>query len=443
MQLSENTNGQPHHATWRFWSTTESIQCEVPSVTAIVETIVAVPLYWWVTLRFGTLLPLLISVVVAPLVLLRSEQSVAVGARWFLQCEEVGDHHLPIWLAAGVSAAISLTILYIFLPPFIESMPPNYSRILAAGIFGAFVFGVPLLLLIFSIRFFATLSHVRTGLKMLPGNFRRLCLCTSPYQLPELIPGLEGNSYTAFSFHSWITPTVGDLLFIIRPSWSFGYLKNASLKLPLCLGGFLGLGVIFLPSWLYRLTLKSTAWFWWPLAFLGDDLKKARDPEQFHLDVMCSLWARTTFVMSCISVVVFLVTNLALSGAIFEGNPLLTPLGYLLLLHWPVPPWQACAVIGSVLSVAVVFMLDKAMRKYELARKRQDSALQRNLERSLGWIERLARLRLMFLVVFWLLVGTHTVLYVNSQHCWLSLSPEWQDWARYIYGNRVPTNCST
>jgi hypothetical protein len=63
-----------------------------------------------------------------------------------------------------------------------------------------------------------------------------------------------------------------------------------------------------------------------------------------------------------------------------------------------------------VLSVAVVFMLDKAIRKYELARKRQDSELQRKLERSLGWIEILARLRL----VFWLFVGLHTILYVSQ-----------------------------
>jgi hypothetical protein len=66
-----------------FWSTRDSIDNEIPSVSAIIETIVAVPIYWWVAIYFETYLPLLISVAVAPLVLLRSDQSVARGAMWF------------------------------------------------------------------------------------------------------------------------------------------------------------------------------------------------------------------------------------------------------------------------------------------------------------------------------------------------------------------------
>jgi hypothetical protein len=73
--------------TWCIWSTAESVQNDVPSVTAILETIIAVPLYWRIALRVGMLLPLLISVAIAPLVLLRSEQSVLLGTRWFLKFE--------------------------------------------------------------------------------------------------------------------------------------------------------------------------------------------------------------------------------------------------------------------------------------------------------------------------------------------------------------------
>jgi hypothetical protein len=106
MQLSESTNDQPQHVRWRFWSTKESIEADIPSIAAIVETVVAVPLYWWITLKFGTLLPLLISVVVAPLVLLRSDQSVALGARWALQLGEfVENHHIGRRVILGVLVA--------------------------------------------------------------------------------------------------------------------------------------------------------------------------------------------------------------------------------------------------------------------------------------------------------------------------------------------------
>lgn len=35
--------------------------------------------------------------------------------------------------------------------------------------------------------------------------------------------------------------------------------------------------ILFLPAWLYRVTLKSTAWFWWPLAYLGGPLPRVKN----------------------------------------------------------------------------------------------------------------------------------------------------------------------
>ena len=70
-------------ANWILFSTRESIDTNVLSVTAIVETLIAIPAFWWTTIEYQTYLPLIISVAVAPLVLLRSEQSVALGVRWY------------------------------------------------------------------------------------------------------------------------------------------------------------------------------------------------------------------------------------------------------------------------------------------------------------------------------------------------------------------------
>src|SRR5215208_5418923 len=66
-----------------FWSTRDSINNDTVSVTAIIETVLAVLVYWWVAIRPETYLPLLISAAVAPLVLLRSDQSVRLGVDWF------------------------------------------------------------------------------------------------------------------------------------------------------------------------------------------------------------------------------------------------------------------------------------------------------------------------------------------------------------------------
>jgi hypothetical protein len=73
---------------WVWFSTHETIQNEVPSVTAILETIIAVPLYWWIALHTGLVLPLLISAAVAPFVLLRSDASVELGLKLILGSNE-------------------------------------------------------------------------------------------------------------------------------------------------------------------------------------------------------------------------------------------------------------------------------------------------------------------------------------------------------------------
>jgi hypothetical protein len=50
---------------------------------AIIETVLAVAAYWGIAIYWETHLHLLISICVAPLLLLRSPQSTEAGARWF------------------------------------------------------------------------------------------------------------------------------------------------------------------------------------------------------------------------------------------------------------------------------------------------------------------------------------------------------------------------
>ncbi len=198
--------------------------------------------------------------------------------------------------------------------------------------------------------------------------------------------------------------------------------------------------VLYIPVWLYRVTIKSTAWFWWPLAFLGDDLQRARNPTLFKWDFVDSLWAKASIVTACASLLAFAATNFVLNGAVFQRNPLLTPLGYLLLVDWTMRPWQAFALFGSALSIVLVFWLDYVSGKYRIAQDTHDAELIRAEERNFGWIERLARLRLIVVILFWCLVGAHAMLYVNGTRCWFSLPPSLHKWAQDIYGDRLPSD---
>jgi hypothetical protein len=101
---------------WCFWSTSESIRNDVPSVMAIIETLIAIPLYWWIVITFETYLPFVVSIIVAPVVLLRSDNSVKLGlhlSKRFLKVDPAVD--TSIYLPYSKLSIWILFLLTIFL----------------------------------------------------------------------------------------------------------------------------------------------------------------------------------------------------------------------------------------------------------------------------------------------------------------------------------------
>ncbi|MBF0368608.1 MAG: hypothetical protein HQL52_04045 [Magnetococcales bacterium] len=68
----------------RWISTDESIAKGEPTVLAIVETLLAICAYWWIAWYYDTHYHLLISITIAPLLLLRSKESTEKGVAWFV-----------------------------------------------------------------------------------------------------------------------------------------------------------------------------------------------------------------------------------------------------------------------------------------------------------------------------------------------------------------------
>nr|VFJ47973.1 MAG: hypothetical protein BECKFW1821A_GA0114235_10188 [Candidatus Kentron sp. FW]VFJ51698.1 MAG: hypothetical protein BECKFW1821B_GA0114236_10106 [Candidatus Kentron sp. FW] len=67
----------------RWISTPESVERNEPTALAIFETVLAVAAYWGIAVWFDTHIHLLVSICVAPLLLLRSKESTEKGVRWF------------------------------------------------------------------------------------------------------------------------------------------------------------------------------------------------------------------------------------------------------------------------------------------------------------------------------------------------------------------------
>lgn len=151
-----------------------------------------------------------------------------------------------------------------------------------------------------------------------------------------------------------------------------------------------------------------------------------------------TLWAKASITLAALTIAGFVVSTLFFDRVAFQSNPFLTVLGFLFLIDWSVRPWQVLALLSAALSVVIVLWIDSVAVEYRYASERQDSELRRQAKRQFGWVERVSRLRTLVVICFWLLVGGHTVLVLNSQKCWFGVPANVQSWAQWVYSDRMP-----
>lgn len=540
-----------------FWSTGPSVAKDIPSITAILETLAAIPLYWLLAVKLETYFFLILSAAVAPLVLLRSDKSAALGAKWFSRwalatktdLEQSSDEPLRIsfmsiiavlisaiwsylsakffldgleysrafapavplgWASLTIAVAtcvagrqvtsqervttavavLTLAVLFIEIPAVIASgasaegvfgfVLGTILGAIAAGmavagtiliatsalfaitvICGTYFFGqgqalhgnatiliavtmliLPTVALFLSPVFFgyavgvfitsagvrigATIRYLDQGFISLPRNFRRLTLCTSPLQVPELVPDLSTGS-TGF--------TLPDIINALRKKATAN--EDFDRRLFAILFYIPVITVWFFPAWFYRITIKSTAWFWWPIAYFGEPLWRAHDPEEFRRATIGSLWAKANIVVALTTLCVFVFGNILLT--LPATNPLITVFGYIFVVDWSaIFPYQILVLLLAGLSIGLVFLVDDAVGQHRHAMSKEAENLLIRSSSKLRWIERLARIRLILFLLFNLCVAGQTLLYINSLKCWFSVPENITSWGAWIYGDRMP-----
>ena len=500
---------------WLWWSTAESVKAGVPSVFAIIETMLAVMVYWMIAWRYGTYWPLLLSAIIAPLVLLRSEESVALGVKWWARIEK--NWHKPAqewcwgeWLvlvlaflattgtsyvtakylaetyivgltgwqafvggfgAGAIAIVVAITVAITVAVAGTAAVTGAVTGVRAvevagagAGIIAGVVagtgtvtgvgaaltmvavlamvaagkrlkpfarlslmffriplvlgFGIGFFLLSLVVRFCATIRYILIGLCSLPQNFQRLAFAMSPCHEPELVPGLPKGAAAHFSY--------------ARSRWAHENYLNKAFLLPVFL-------IWFLPAWLYRIMLKSTAWLWWPLAFVGSPPKRAQNPEDFHEDVRHSLWGKTVIALSLVTLFGFFyyaLTPPLLNG---ERNPLIHVLGYLFLIDWSKIQYaQGLLLALAVLAIIILYWLDDAFCRLRRALRDKKLADERWARGEIARIERLSRIRPVLFAIYVGLFGFHTVLVLNAKSCWFTPPQHVQSFALTLYGDLTP-----
>ncbi len=192
---------------------------EQASVLAIVETLAASCVAIWFAVHYQTLMPFAISVLVAPLLLLRTRDSTALGIRWARRLNATVQLS---WLTLGI----------MYLAPA-------------------------------AIRVGATIAIMATSLtsclRTMPSNWWRLVSRIDSSVVPEPIPGLTGQP------DIW---TSEYLLSAPRRLLEIGKEEKRLVTLATTLIVVTMICAVFGPAFLYRWALKSSWWVYCPLLWV-------------------------------------------------------------------------------------------------------------------------------------------------------------------------------
>jgi hypothetical protein len=197
----------------------------------------------------------------------------------------------------------------------------------------------------------ATLSHPLVGLRALPENWRQLVWCSDWADPPDLVPG---HAPTRF----------GGAYSLSRQKLD-GNRKDTDEYF----SGLILALIYYTPTLLWRWAIKSTAWFYLPLLWVGRGWQDLRGAAlgQWGTAYAATWLNRTGLAIAALCLAgsafaIFLPLEfLRLSARLEAAGAPMSPLGYLMVLDWSAlrdQPWQWFYGPSWLLTLALFLMLD-------------------------------------------------------------------------------------
>jgi hypothetical protein len=303
----------------RWVSDIHSADREEVSVLAIVETVAAVSLSLAVYIHTGRVYHIAIAACLAPFLLLRTRRSIRRG----------------LWLGSRFSHRIEMY---------------------ASSIFGVvllpFVFPIEILVIKFRATLRSLFCFPRETIRAIPGNWKKIALCTDFGAVPEILPGTE-----TMPFKGEIVGKFGGIFFD-RKFWQEFLTTPLYLNIPTIIVHLSALII----SFSYRWSLKSTALIWSPLLWYMRPIYPAADLEYRLAQILQLAMSKVSLWYSAFFVCLFLakVYILAYAGkymAVIDrilGWPLLRSL----FEPAGIPLWQLVAVLNATSAILIFFVAD-------------------------------------------------------------------------------------
>ena len=363
-------------------STRESVENGEISVLAIIETVLAVSVSFWLAISLlESWWPMLIGVCLAPFLLLRTERATELGLRWldsslkwFMSQEDTFSGLLHAYQDLGKSFANGLGMVMGRFQPSPVSLVPYLFLVLSCLVIGIIflvlvfffsVFILILLLVVFAalvivIRtasvVYSALHHPGKALVAIPANWRNVALSTDSFLVPETIAGIESGSIPKNLEQFRISGIVNAFKASnTAPQGIYSTITGIYIRLYWLHWSIL---LIFI-SFPYRYSLKATTIVWLPLIWTIRQGKPQKLSERLRTLNKTS-WGRFASVFSGIILLLF-GTKLLLFHAIvsFQGwwNALrVVPFFDQIVAPYTLPPWQIASVANSGLTLVLYFL---------------------------------------------------------------------------------------
>lgn len=327
----------------RLFSTPESTERGEVTLLALAETLAAVSVSWWIAIRYDTVTHIVIGAAIAPLLLLRTRLSTRLALYWSRR-----------------DSRIHRTIISM-----VDTLDDN-ARPLILRKFAIFpMIPIGWFLLLLSVRLVATcvvsVRKFNSTLCSIPGNWRRYALALDMHHPPEPLPGLElsGNEHPLRNMR--LTTAVKSL---------------ANINWPLrIVCGVIFFPVIYLPSFLYRFSLKSTSLVYLPFVWIihshvGESLsgkEHLNDIETGKLERLQRWYAGLIVATSVASLAVTTLPIVVLHNIYTDGGDVVRVLLDLFIptngLVVTFKGWHLARLANAAIVLYLFFHADKASRR--------------------------------------------------------------------------------
>lgn len=355
--LCQDNHGRP----MRLYSTSESVKAGESSALAIAETMIAMAISISIGVYFDFWWHVLIGSLIAPVMLMRTSQS--DDYCWTI-LKYTNKHVLAPFRNIMIVERQNkfyknyISILFVSSYFFYEIISYQFVR------FASFI------LMLFR-------SPI-DGLRSLPGNWWKQCMCLDLAVSPTFLP--EPDDSEASIDNEMLLPNKAYRVYRIL----FDDRKSRSITLIAFLGVIIDTAIVFFPAFAYRWSIKSTAIVWLPFLWAQRVMKNADQTWEQFFRIYVDIWKPQLIALySTVLLVLFIIKYLLMGFRIhiamtkenfiqvlaangFEIGPgSLTELLIALIRPGAIPLWQIAATINSILSILLWWKIREWLAHYK------------------------------------------------------------------------------